>query len=174
MTNQDYTQDGLTLSNMCPMCIEQEQLCVDCVDQKDARLTDKAYALVDEGLSTEGYALYRTDDAPSASDWVSSETITKEQTWTTKMTEIWDADNPFKLIQLAVEFIDKDDPWLIRKEFANPVTQLIDGGTHDELWELDDERQRAREVQCPWCNILTPKLYNDCQTCDRTLESNVR
>lgn len=59
-------------------------------------------------------------------------------------------------------------------EYKLPIVQLQDGGEYEELWELDDMRQRAREVQCPWCNILTPKAFNDCQDCDRPLEVNVR
>jgi acetone carboxylase gamma subunit len=59
-------------------------------------------------------------------------------------------------------------------EYKLPIVTLQDGGVYEELWELDDKRQRAREVQCPWCNILTPKAFNDCQDCDRPLESNVR
>lgn len=59
-------------------------------------------------------------------------------------------------------------------EYKLPIVQLQDGGEYEELWELDDERQRAREVQCPWCNILTPKTFNDCQDCDKPLELNVR
>ena len=42
------------------------------------------------------------------------------------------------------------------------------------LWELDDMRQRAREIECRWCHLLTPKQFNDCQDCDKPLELNVR
>ena len=59
-------------------------------------------------------------------------------------------------------------------EYKLPIVQLQDGGAYEELWELEDERQRAREVECPWCHILTPKVFNDCQDCDKPLESNVR
>ena len=59
-------------------------------------------------------------------------------------------------------------------EYKLPIVQLQDGGEYEELWELDDMRQRAREVQCPWCNILTPKAFNDCQDCDKPLENNIR
>ena len=59
-------------------------------------------------------------------------------------------------------------------EFKHSTVTLQDGGVYEELWELDDMRQRDREVQCPWCNLLTPKAFNDCQDCDKPLESNVR
>jgi hypothetical protein len=63
---------------------------------------------------------------------------------------------------------------VIRLEFLPPIVQIADGGEYEELWELQDTRQRAREVECQWCHILTPKVFNDCQSCDLPLESNVR
>jgi len=65
-------------------------------------------------------------------------------------------------------------------EFKEPVVQLVDGMNEElamhlgPLWELDDMRQRQREVECQWCHILTPKIFNDCQACDGALEHNVR
>lgn len=73
----------------------------------------------------------------------------------------------------------KDEPsghdWTERDgEYKAPVVFLQDGGVYEELWELDDMRQRARETECQWCHILTPKAFNDCQSCDKPLELNVR
>jgi hypothetical protein len=65
-------------------------------------------------------------------------------------------------------------------EFKPPIVQLVDGMTEElsmhlgSLWELEDEVQRAREVECKWCHILTPKVFNDCQSCDGALEHNVQ
>ena len=59
-------------------------------------------------------------------------------------------------------------------EFLPPIVHLEDGGVLDNTWELNDYVQRSREVVCPWCQLLTPKQFNDCQDCDRPLESNVR
>lgn len=70
--------------------------------------------------------------------------------------------------------------WTNREgEFLNPSHKLVDGldeqtAMHLNLDELDDETQRNREVECPWCHLLTPKQFNDCQDCDRPLELNVR
>jgi hypothetical protein len=190
MKGNEMTEQGISITTHTETCCEypvtcnimhlftreeREDSCINCYETKESKSDKHAWDLHENDRLGEGPGLSTdTDESPNASDWVSSETITKEQTWTTKMTEIWDTDNPFKLIQLAVEFIDKDDPWLIRKEFTPPIAQLMDGGEHEELWELDDMRQRSRETQCPWCNILTPKVFNDCQSCDRTLENNVR
>jgi hypothetical protein len=72
-----------------------------------------------------------------------------------------------------VESITIDMQGNERREYMIPIVNVLDGGTLDNLWELDDETQRAREVECKWCHILTPKLYPDCQDCDKPLELNV-
>lgn len=150
MPNYDYTQDSLTITNVCPECIAQEQLCVDCVDEADARLTDKAYALVDEGnLQYKHQWLLTTE--PSGHDWVASSVRLIR---------------PARLLDGTI--IDE------RNEYLPPIVQLQDGGEYEELWELEDMTQRARETECQWCHILTPKMFNDCQSCDKPLESNVR
>lgn len=65
--------------------------------------------------------------------------------------------------------------WTEREgEYKLPIVMLQDGGTYEELWELDDMRQRSRETECRWCHLLTPKVFNDCQACDKPLELNVR
>jgi len=94
--------------------------------------------------------------------------------------------------QIAHEMVDEGNlqyrnPWSWMKdmpsghdwtdrdgEFKLPVVMLQDGGVLDNVWELHDYMQSQREVKCPWCNLLTPKAFPDCQDCDRPLESNVR
>lgn len=144
MNEVTYSEDSLTISNVCPECIAQEQLCIDCVDTADARLTDSVYEAASEGnLQYKNQWLINTE--PSGHDWISS---------TTRGTH-WGADD-------------------IRQEFMEPTVMLQDGGVYEELWELDDMRQRARETECRWCHLLTPKAFNDCQACDKPLELNVR
>ncbi len=86
--------------------------------------------------------------------------------------EIWDEEK-FHLIELSVKFLDPDEPHLFRNEFTPPIAQLMDGGVHEELWELQDYTQLQREKECQWCHILTPKIFNDCQSCDKPLENNL-
>jgi hypothetical protein len=173
---------GISVQNNCYECmiIERDRQegflpmqCQDCIDTAEAKADDNAWNLhEDDRLGESGNCLtYDTSDAPSASEWVASETYIKPPTRRAQMIEIWD-DN-LKLIQLAVKFIDNDEP-TTRSEFLPPIAQLIDGGVYEEYWELDDQRQRAREVECQWCHILTPKQFNDCQDCDKPLELNVR
>jgi hypothetical protein len=69
MNEVTYTQeDSLTISNVCPECIAQEQLCVDCVELADARLTNSVYE-----AASEGNLMYKhqwlVDTEPSGHDW---------------------------------------------------------------------------------------------------------
>lgn len=93
--------------------------------------------------------------------------------------------------QIAHEIVDEGNlqykrQWMIVTEPSNhdwthkdgeykpPIVMLQDGGVYEELWELEDYVQSARETVCPWCRLTTPKMFNECQDCDKPLESNVR
>ena len=175
---------GITVMNDCYECMviarDSEQdlpvgKCLSCEELAEARDDDKAYNLHEsDRLGESGKCLtYDTSDAPSASEWVASETYIKPKGMRAQMIEKWKEES-MELIELAVKFIDPDEPIMTRKEFLPPIAQLMDGGEYEELWELQDTRQRDREVECQWCHILTPKVFNDCQSCDLPLESNVR
>lgn len=172
MNEVTYTQDSLSISNVCPECIAQETLCVECVEAADARLTDKAYE-----AASEGNLMYKSQwlvtDEPSSSDWVGSETYVRPQTWKAEFKEEWDEDNPFKLVELSVKFVETDEP-IVRREFMLPIVQLQDGGELDNVWSLEDYTQSRREVVCHMCHLTTPKMFNQCQTCDTELEHNIK
>jgi len=73
MNEVTYTQeDSLTISNVCPECIAQEQLCTECVELADARLTDSVYE-----SASEGNLMYKSqwlvDTEPSGHDWTDRE-----------------------------------------------------------------------------------------------------
>lgn len=133
--------NGINVQNDCYECmvIARDMAhdlpvgkCQSCQDLADARLTDVAHEIVDEGnLQYKHQWLLVTE--PSGHDWT-----------------------------------ERDD------EFRPSIVFLQDGGVYEELWELDDMRQRSREVQCHWCNLLVPKHLNDCASCDKPLELNVR
>jgi len=151
--------------------------CATCLKNNEFRSDDKAYNLhEDDRLGEPGKCLtYNTSDEPSASDWVSSQTYVRTRDIKEKtpvFTEKW-KDESMHLIELAVKFIDPDEPVVTRREFLPPIAQLIDGGVYEELWELDDYTQLQREKECQWCHILTPKIFNDCQSCDKPLENNL-
>jgi hypothetical protein len=167
----------------CQTCSDRAKLeatgydagkCPACLQNAEANDDDNAWNLHEDDRLGEGPGLsLDTSDAPSASEWVASETYVQPARKKAVMFEKWDDDNPFRLVELSVEFIDEDEPQT-RHEFLPPIAQLMDGGVYEELWELQDERQRAREIECRWCHILTPKIFNDCTSCDKPLEHNVR
>lgn len=173
--------NGISITNTCYECqviamsVEAghpEGKCFTCEEQAEANADNNAWNLHEEDRLGEGPALsIDTSDAPNASEWVASQTYQRPAHKKAVMFEKWSDD--CKLELLTVEFIDEDEPQ-IRHEFLPPIAQLQDGGVYEELWELDDMRQRAREVECNWCHILTPKAFNDCQSCDKPLEHNVR
>jgi hypothetical protein len=153
---------------------EQDYSCMSCYETKESKADDNAWNMHEEDRLGEGHCLsVDTSDAPSASEWVASITYIAPPKRRAIMIERWDEDNPFRLIELAVKFIDTDEP-VTRSEFLPPIAQLMDGGVYEEYWELNDMRQRARETECQWCHLLTPKQFNDCQACDKPLELNVR
>jgi hypothetical protein len=150
MNKVTYEQDSLTLSNVCPECIAQEMLCVECVETADARLTDKAYESASEGnLMYKSQWLYT--DEPSGHDWVAPVT------------------------ELQKHAILEDGTIVTeRYEYRIPIVLLQDGGELDNIWSLEDYTQSRREVICHACNLATPKMFNQCQCCDTVLEGNVR
>jgi hypothetical protein len=175
--------NGISITNSCYECqviamsVEAgypEGKCFTCQEDDEARADDNAHNLHEEDrLGESGKCMsIDTSDEPSASDWVASQTYIRPARKKAVMFEKWDDDNPFRLVELSVQFIDEDEPQ-IRHEFLPPIAQLMDGGVYEELWELEDYTQRQRERVCQWCNILTPKIFNDCQSCDKPLENNL-
>ena len=147
----EYTNQGISVTSQCYDCMMLDDVCDNCLELREARDSAVAHQLVDEGNLQYSSPWSWLKDMPSGHDWVSS--TTRVEPYFVWATQTWED---------------------TREEYREPITNLQDGGVYEELWELDDMRQRSREVQCPWCNILTPKLFNDCQACDRTLEGNVR
>lgn len=154
----EYAQSqGISVQNTCYHCAlvseySPELRCLTCDEDKEGRDDAIAYELVDEGNLQYNDSVPLRVDEPSGHDWIGSQTVVSE----TKN-----------------EYGERESV-VIRLEYTPPIVQLQDGGEFEELWELDDMRQRSREVKCPWCNLLTPKAFNDCQDCDKPLELNIR
>jgi hypothetical protein len=173
-------------AGVCQTCTDRAALkasdyeagkCAECLNNAEARDDDNAWNLHEEDRLGEGPGLsVDISDAPSASEWVASRTY-RGTIRKARMIEKWVSDTgkhgeKTHLESLTIEFEEPEDD--MREEYLPPIVQLQDGGVYEELWELDDQRQRAREVQCHWCNLLTPKVFNDCTSCDKPLEHNVR
>ena len=106
----EYAQSqGISVTNTCYDCAlvseySPEYKCLTCDEDKEGRDDAIAYEIVDEGNMQYKHQWSRTDDQPSGSDWTASETYIKAQSWVARMTEKWDDDNPFHLIELSVQF----------------------------------------------------------------------
>ena len=146
----EYTPQGISVTSQCYDCMMLDNVCLNCEENKEARDSAVAHQLVDEG-NMQYKRNWMLVTEPSGHDWVSP--VTRVEPYFVFATQTWED---------------------TREEYKEPTTNLQDGGTYEELWELDDMRQRSREVECPWCHLLTPKAFNDCQDCDKPLESNVR
>jgi hypothetical protein len=61
-------------------------------------------------------------------------------------------------------------------EILEPVVNLSDRLSMDESLGFSFEMVYItdKETVCRQCHMATPRMYNDCQTCDSPLESNVR
>jgi hypothetical protein len=148
----EYAQsNGISITNQCYDCMQLDYKCYNCEEEQEARDAQIAHEIVDEGNLIYKYQWSRTDDQPSGSDWVSSVTVSRE---------ILDSNG-------------KEIDYIMRLEFTQPIVQLVDGGVLNNLLELEDYAQTKRERLCQWCNILTPKMFNDCQVCDKPLENNL-
>jgi hypothetical protein len=124
--------NGISITTQCYDCLQADDLCLECTENREARDSQVAHQLVDEG-NLQYKSQWMNITEPSAHDWTERE-----------------------------------------GEYRLPIVFLQDGGTYEELWELDDMTQQAREIECQWCHLMTPKAFNDCQDCDKPLESNVR
>lgn len=148
----EYAQsNGISITNQCYDCMQLDYKCYNCEQEQEARDAQIAHEMVDEGNLIYKYQWSRTDDQPSGSDWVSSVTVSRE----------------------ILDKNGKEIDYIMRLEFTQPIVQLVDGGVLNNLLELEDYAQTKRERLCQWCNILTPKMFNDCQVCDKPLENNL-
>lgn len=149
-------ENGMSVQYQCPTCNLTGERCVLCQDEMDANDTARAWELVDEGNMQYRYTLSHVQSNPSGHDWVSAVNYLQK---------------PALLMDGTLQYF--------RYEYAPTSVKIEDGLTeesllHLNLQELEDETQRAREVECPWCHLMTPKQFNDCQDCDKPLELNVR
>ena len=148
----EYAQsNGISITNQCYDCMQLDYKCYNCEQEQEARDAQIAHEMVDERNQIYKSQWSKIDDQPSASDWVSSVTVSRE----------------------ILDINGKEIGYIMRLEFTEPTVQLVDGGVLNNLLELEDYAQTKRERLCQWCNILTPKMFNDCQVCDKPLENNL-
>ena len=137
MTKYPQSQ-GISTTTQCYNCLQLDDTCDTCMEQKEARDNTIAWELVDDGnLQYKRVPSYLKKE-PSSHDWT-----------------------------------DRDG------EYLEPTVKLQDGLDPDlalglgSVETLDEYAQSKREQVCHWCHLLTPKMYNDCQVCDKPLEHNL-
>ena len=131
----DYTQDNLSLANGCYTCMLAEQLCDACGEEQDARRTEMAHQIIENGgdfyyrkvgktkiavansgAVGEKNAMSVLADAPSGHDWIGAQT--------------------------------RDNDGKIREEFLEPVSLLS-----DRFFDLDVEVPVGSTV-CADCHYV--------------------
>lgn len=129
----EYPQSqGISTTTQCYNCLQLDDTCDTCIEEKEIKDTTIAWELVDDGnLQYKRVPSYLKKE-PSSHDWT-----------------------------------DRDG------EYLEPTVKLQDGGMLDNLELLNEYAQSKREQECHWCHLLTPKMYNDCQACDKPLEHNL-
>jgi hypothetical protein len=143
-TMSEYPQSqGISTTTQCYNCLQLDDICDTCMEEKEANDALIAHQLIDESSDIYRYtpmytSLMKITTEPSNHDWT-----------------------------------DRDG------EFMEPIVKLQDGLDPDlaiglsSVEMLEDYAQSKREQKCLWCHLLTPKMYNDCQACDKPLEHNV-
>lgn len=132
----DYTQDNLSVTNGCYTCMLAEQTCEACADEQDARLSDRAWEIVDSGNDVYRWQLTRKSDDPSGHDWVS--TTTRVEPYFVFATQTWED---------------------TRSEFLEPTSLLS-----DRLFDLDVEVPVGSTV-CADCHYVCNKSIA-CPNCE--------
>ena len=138
MNNEIIVQNQLTLMNECFHCQQLNELCSDCLEQKEARDAVIANQLVDEDIYRYNpmyTSMTKIQDEPSAHDWISSEVIT---------------------------FVcPKTGDKTIRTEFFEQSSWLI-----DRLFNLDESMEiTTHECICSTCHYTINK-HAVCPNCN--------
>jgi len=151
----DYTQDNLSVTNGCYTCMLTEQLCDACGEEQDARRTEMAYQIIENGgdfyyrqvgktkiavansgAVGEKNAMSVLSDAPSGHDWVGAHVY---------------------LIRPAIQMDGTIRE--IREEFLEPTSLLS-----DRIFELDLEVPVGYTV-CADCHYMCNKSIA-CPNCE--------
>jgi hypothetical protein len=132
----DYTQDNLSVTNGCYTCMLGNTTCDICLEEQDARLTDRAWDIVDEGNDVYRWQLSRKAEEPSGHDWVSAHVY---------------------LIRPAIQLDGTIRE--IREEFLEPVTLLS-----DRIFDMNVEVP-VGSIVCADCHYVCNKAIA-CPNCE--------
>jgi len=74
MKKNEYIPNGISITNQCYNCMLIDDICTDCQESRDARDTNNAWQIVDEGNLQYPHPVSIQSDEPSAHDWISAYT----------------------------------------------------------------------------------------------------
>ena len=80
MKKNEYIPNGISITNQCYNCMLIDDVCTDCQDSRDARDTNNAWQIVDEGNLQYPHPISIQSVEPSAHDWISPYTRVSEPT----------------------------------------------------------------------------------------------
>ena len=145
------TSLGISLINQCPDCVSgtnlvsvletKEVMCASCYLDSESNSDDLAWSRRADERLAEGDVISDLSEQPVASDWIASETRTKDG-------------------RIRSEF----KPSTYNLADRCPSTYFL--GQH--IFDLDDDEARSvihfYEMVCPTCNLVYPKKTG-CQEC---------
>jgi len=147
-TNDIIVQNHLNIMNECFHCQQLNELCSDCLEQKEARDAVIANQLVDEDIYRYNpmyTSMTKIQDEPSAHDWISSEVIVREEKPTLSN---WDRTQGESIYTMRTEFFEQSS-WLI-----------------DRLFDLDESMEITKhECICSVCHYTINK-HAVCPNCN--------
>jgi len=80
MKKDEFVPNGINITNQCYNCLLIDDVCFDCQESRDARDTNNAWQIVDEGNLQYPHPISIQSVEPSAHDWIGAYTIQDDGT----------------------------------------------------------------------------------------------
>jgi len=80
MKKDEFVPNGINITNQCYNCLLIDDVCTDCQDSRDARDTNNAWQIVDEGNLQYPHPISIQSVEPSAHDWIGAYTLRDDGT----------------------------------------------------------------------------------------------
>ena len=129
-------QQGITITNSCYACYLLDDICMECEDTRQARDTNIAHAIVDEGNLQYHKQLSYNQPEDSGHEWIGS--TTRVEPYFVWATQTWED---------------------TREEFLPPITVIT-----DRLFELNMEMP-PNSMVCQTCHYTCNK-HAACPNCN--------
>ena len=149
----------------CDMCAVLGWDCSACVakaELAEANQDNNAHGLHEDDRLGENTRPEHLTSAPTASEWVASETIVGKAKVKTQISEVYDEVAGRFVFDL--KFIQPTEDYELRHEFLEPIVQLT-----DRIIEVSDYSDyyeyESNEAVCNRCNLTFNMNLKECPTC---------